>query len=68
MANVTFKFSFVKLTFHKAEALKNKKHRRALQLLNQKVLVNFITLYGVYGQRGKEKDIECERKKSIFQC
>lgn len=68
MANVAFRFAFVKLTFHKAEDLKTKNTREYSSSSVKKVLVNFITLYGIYGQRGKEKDVEREQKKSIFQC
>lgn len=58
MANVAFRFSFVELTFHKAKHLKNKNMREPSCSPIKTVQVNFITLYGIYGQRGKEKDIE----------
>lgn len=68
MVHVTFRFYFVKLTFHKAEDLKNKNMRESSSSSIKRVLLNFIILYGICRQRGKEENIEWEQKKSKSQC
>lgn len=66
MANVAFRFSFVKLTFHKAEDLNNQKHERALQFLNQKSPSHFYYTLLYMGKKEKKRTLSGSKRLPYF--